>query len=244
LHNYRNSGGRGQSLAPAGVPVPDSGISGADPHAQVWQIVADSGPAGALRARAGAPSRSGAGVGGVAQHDTLTVTPDPTNTRAVAMAWELNPKEGSMLHKPGVYSLRSNGLDGDAEAMGNTDAMLTDTDDPGESVFRSRTSELGLRPIDHPEGSPARMGISSSPSSPDLGHPGPPHPQDPDRYDRKLDDNPQRPAHPPAHHHRLRPSRPRSKTAGCMSATRPSRMPIRPRSITRCRSHPRPGTRH
>jgi len=54
-----------------------------------------------------------------------------------------------MLHKPGVYSLRSNGLDGDAEAMGKTDAMLTDTDDPGESVFRSLTSELGLRPIDH-----------------------------------------------------------------------------------------------
>ncbi len=85
----------------------------------------------------------------VAQHYAITVTPDPENKRAVAITWTLDPSEGSMLHKPGVYSLRSNGLDWDAEAMGKTYAMLTDTDDPGESVFRSLTSELGLRPIDH-----------------------------------------------------------------------------------------------
>jgi len=54
-----------------------------------------------------------------------------------------------MLQKPGVYSLRSNCLDWDTEAMGKTYAMLTDTEDPGESVFRSLTSELGLRPIYH-----------------------------------------------------------------------------------------------
>ena len=81
----------------------------------------------------------------VAQHYAITVTPDPENKRAVAMAWELNPKEGSLLHKPGVYSLRSNCLDWDAEAMWKTYAMLTDV----ESVFRSLKSELGLRPIYH-----------------------------------------------------------------------------------------------
>ena len=51
----------------------------------------------------------------------------------------MNPSEGSMMHKPGVYSLRSNGLDGDA------DAMLTDV----KSVFRSLKSALALRPIYH-----------------------------------------------------------------------------------------------
>ena len=81
----------------------------------------------------------------VAQHYDITVTPDPTNTRAVAITWTLDPSEGSMLHKPGVYSLRSNGLDWDADAMWQTYAMLTDV----ESVFRSLKSELGLRPIYH-----------------------------------------------------------------------------------------------
>jgi len=112
-----------------------------------------------------------------------------------------------MRPKPGVDRLRSNRLDGDAEAMGKTDAMLTDTDDPGESIVRSRTSGPGLRPIDHPEGTPGPMGLSSSPSSPDRGDPGPPDAQDPKRPDRKRDDDPQRPADPPAHHHRLRPTR-------------------------------------
>ena len=142
----------------------------------------------------------------VAQHYDITVTPDPTNTRAVAMAWELNPKEGSMLHKPGVYSLRSNCLDWDADAMGKTYAMLTDTDDPGESVFCSLKSERGLRPIDHPEGSPGRW-ASLHLRHRLSGDPGPPDTHGPDRYDRKLDDNPQRSAHLTPHHHRLRPPR-------------------------------------
>ena len=81
----------------------------------------------------------------VAQHYAITVTPDPENKRAVAITWTLDPSEGSMLHKPGVYSLRSNCLDWDAEAMWKTYAMLTDV----ESVFRSLKSELGLRPIYH-----------------------------------------------------------------------------------------------
>ncbi len=81
----------------------------------------------------------------VARHYTVTVTPDPTDTRAVAIAWELDPSEGSMPHRPGVHSLRSNCLDWDAEAMWRTYAMLTDV----ESVFRSPRSGPGLRPIHH-----------------------------------------------------------------------------------------------
>ena len=81
----------------------------------------------------------------VAQHYDITVTPDPENKRAGTITWTLDPSEGSLLHKPGVYSLRSNCLDWDADAMGKTYAMLTDV----ESVFRSLKSELGLRPIDH-----------------------------------------------------------------------------------------------
>ena len=41
----------------------------------------------------------------VAQHYDITVTPDPENKRAVAITWTLDPSEGSLLHKPGVYSL-------------------------------------------------------------------------------------------------------------------------------------------
>jgi len=35
------------------------------------------------------------------------------------------------------------------------------------------------------------MGLSSSRRSPDLGDPGPAHTDGPDRYDSKLDDDPQ-----------------------------------------------------
>ena len=63
----------------------------------------------------------------------------------MAITWTLDPSEGSMLHKPGVYSLRSNGLDWYADAKWKTYSMLTDV----ESVFRSLKSELGLRPIYH-----------------------------------------------------------------------------------------------
>jgi len=88
----------------------------------------------------------------VTQHYTVTVTPDPENTRAVAIAWALDPSEGSMLHKLAVDRLRPNCLDWTAEVMWKTYAMLTDV----ETVFRSRMSELGLRPIYHPEGSARR----------------------------------------------------------------------------------------
>ncbi len=48
------------------------------------------------------------------------------------------------------------------------------------------------------------------------GHSGPSHPHDPDGYDGKLDNHPQRLADPPAHHHHFRAP----MAAGCMCATR------------------------
>ena len=50
-----------------------------------------------------------------------------------------------MMTHPGVYCLRSNVLDRDAETMWKTYITLTDA----EAVFRALKSELGLRPIFH-----------------------------------------------------------------------------------------------
>ncbi len=50
-----------------------------------------------------------------------------------------------MMTHPGVYCLRSNKTDWDAETLWRTYIRLTDI----ESVFRSLKSELGLRPIYH-----------------------------------------------------------------------------------------------
>ena len=61
------------------------------------------------------------------------------------MSWELRPVAGSKLTHPGVYCLRSNQTDWDAETMWRSYIMLTDL----EAVFRSLKSELGLRPIFH-----------------------------------------------------------------------------------------------
>ncbi len=50
-----------------------------------------------------------------------------------------------MMTHPGVYCLRSNVLDWDADTMWRTSITLTDA----EAVFRALISELGLRPIFH-----------------------------------------------------------------------------------------------
>ncbi len=55
------------------------------------------------------------------------------------------PKPGSMQSHPGVYTLRTNLLDWEAEALWQTYSTLLDV----EGVFRSLKSELGLRPIYH-----------------------------------------------------------------------------------------------
>ena len=63
--------------------------------------------------------------------------------KTTAITWEKNLVPGKLATHPGVYCLRSNELDWDAERMWRTYSMLTDL----ESVFRSLKSELGLRPV-------------------------------------------------------------------------------------------------
>lgn len=82
---------------------------------------------------------------GAGQHYQIKVATDDSGQRATAVTWELRPVVGSKLTHPGVYCLRSNQTDWDAEAMWRTYIMLTDL----EAVFRSLKSELGLRPIYH-----------------------------------------------------------------------------------------------
>lgn len=82
---------------------------------------------------------------GAGQHYQIKVATDDSGQRATAVTWELRPVAGSKLTHPGVYCLRSNQTDWDAEAMWRTYIMLTDL----EAVFRSLKSELGLRPIYH-----------------------------------------------------------------------------------------------
>ncbi len=81
----------------------------------------------------------------VARHYEITVTPDDEGKKALAVSWSLKAIEGSMMSHPGVYCLRSNILDLDAETLWRTYVTLTDV----EAVFRSLKSELGLRPIFH-----------------------------------------------------------------------------------------------
>ena len=82
---------------------------------------------------------------GVAQHYDIDVTSSEDGTQALAIIWRRQPINGSMLTHPGVYCLRSNQTDWDAETLWRTYITLTDL----EAVFRSLKSELGLRPIYH-----------------------------------------------------------------------------------------------
>ena len=82
---------------------------------------------------------------GAGQHYQIKVATDKSGQQASAVTWELRPVTGSKLTHPGVYCLRSNQTDWDAEAMWRTYIMLTEL----EAVFRSLKSELGLRPIYH-----------------------------------------------------------------------------------------------
>lgn len=83
---------------------------------------------------------------GAGQHYSVDVVTDPENAeKAVGLIWTRKPRAGTMLTHPGVYCLRTNQLDWDAETLWRTYSMLTDV----ESVFRSLKSELGLRPVYH-----------------------------------------------------------------------------------------------
>jgi transposase len=82
---------------------------------------------------------------GMGQHYTITLTPDETGTKAIAINWEKQPVTGTMLTHPGVYCLRTNELNWNEATLWKTYTMLTDL----EAVFRSLKSELGLRPVYH-----------------------------------------------------------------------------------------------
>ena len=65
--------------------------------------------------------------------------------RVASVAFTRDPATGSMADLPGVYCLRTNLMDWDAERLWKTYVTLTDI----EAVFRCLKSELGLRPIHH-----------------------------------------------------------------------------------------------
>ncbi len=81
----------------------------------------------------------------VAASYQITVTPDETGNKAVAVTWTRKPQDGSMLTHPGVYCLRSSETHWDENTLWRTYSTLTDV----EAVFRALKSELGLRPIYH-----------------------------------------------------------------------------------------------
>ena len=88
---------------------------------------------------------------GVSQHYTITVSDNAEtklkNKPLLATSIQLEKKlvEGSMATHPGVYCIRTNVLELEAEDLWRVYIMLTDI----EAVFRSLKSELGLRPVYH-----------------------------------------------------------------------------------------------
>lgn len=86
-----------------------------------------------------------AGSRGAGQHYTIELDTDPSGERVQAIRWQQSPLAGTRLAEPGVYCLRSNELDWDAEKLWRSYVMLTDL----EAVFRSLKGELGLRPVFH-----------------------------------------------------------------------------------------------
>ncbi|MDN5872708.1 MAG: IS1634 family transposase, partial [Nitrococcus sp.] len=82
------------------------------------------------------------GIGG---HYDIELIPDDSGEKAVALRWQRRATPNSRVSHPGVYCLRTNETDWDADKLWRTYTMLTDL----EAVFRSLKSELGLRPIYH-----------------------------------------------------------------------------------------------
>ena len=78
-------------------------------------------------------------------HYQIQVEADEQGKQAVAVSWERKPAGNSIATHPGVYCLRTNVTDWDAQRLWSTYVLLTDL----EAVFRSLKSELGLRPIYH-----------------------------------------------------------------------------------------------
>lgn len=82
---------------------------------------------------------------GIGQHYRIELQADEQGEKAIGLTWERQPVAGTMVTHPGVYCLRSNETEWDAEKLWRTYIMLTDL----EAVFRCLKSELGLRPVYH-----------------------------------------------------------------------------------------------
>ena len=80
-----------------------------------------------------------------AQHYTIEVTEDNTNTTVTAITWTKAPKQGSAMACPGVYCLRTTLTEPTNADLWKIYSMLTNL----ESVFRSLKTDLGLRPVFH-----------------------------------------------------------------------------------------------
>ena len=70
---------------------------------------------------------------GIGQHYQIDLQLDDSGEKVIGLAWSRQPVTGTMLTHPGVYCLRSNETDWDAEKLWYTYIMLTDL----EAVFRS-----------------------------------------------------------------------------------------------------------
>lgn len=82
---------------------------------------------------------------GVGRHYAIELIPNDSGEQAIAIRWDKHPQMGTKLTHSGVYCLPSNQTDWDSERLWWTYILLTDL----EAVFRSLTSELGLRPVFH-----------------------------------------------------------------------------------------------
>lgn len=82
---------------------------------------------------------------GLAQHYVIEVILDDSGTLARDIKVDYHAQPRSRAELPGHYTLRTNDLTLDGEALWRTYIQLTDV----ESAFRSLKSELGLRPIHH-----------------------------------------------------------------------------------------------
>ena len=74
-----------------------------------------------------------------------SATAGKSDQTRLTLRWKKEIVQGTMASHPGVYCLRTNLLDWDAQKLWQTYSSLTDI----ESVFRSLKGELGLRPVFH-----------------------------------------------------------------------------------------------
>lgn len=81
----------------------------------------------------------------IARHFRIEVETNQAGSRVTRLKWHYQPVDGTLATHPGVYCLRSNIVDWQADLMWRTYMTLTEA----EAVFRSLKSELGLRPIYH-----------------------------------------------------------------------------------------------